>query len=75
MLENILKIILLVFVCVISEFGAYKLIRNIDKKERKRLQKWEYEYVENLRKQVENLKKETEELKKMQEKMKKNKGN
>ena len=75
MLENILKIILLIFICVISEFGAYKLIRRIDKKERKRLQNWEFDYVEKLRKQVENLKKETEELKKMQEKMKKNKGN
>lgn len=66
MLGNILKIILLIFVCLISEFGAYKIIRQIDKKERKRLQKWEFEYVENLRKEVENLKKETEEIKKMQ---------
>ena len=71
MLGNILKIILLIFVCLISEFGAYKIIRQIDKKERKRLQKWEFEYVENLRKEVENLKKETEEIKKMQKNAKK----
>ena len=44
----IFDILLCVIICVISEIATYKYIKHIDKKERKRLQVWETEYIDGL---------------------------
>ena len=42
-----LKLIIYIFVAFTSEKLIYNYIRKIDKKERKLLQKWEDEYIDN----------------------------
>lgn len=41
------KLIIYIFVAFGSEMFFYKLIRKLDKRERKLLQKWEDEYIDN----------------------------
>ena len=41
------KLILYLIVAMASEMFFYKLIRKLDKKERKALQEWEDEYIDN----------------------------
>lgn len=45
----ILNIILIIFVIFISDLTAYKIIRFIDKKERKKLYIFEEKYIKNLK--------------------------
>ena len=42
-----IKLIIYVFIAFISEMFFYKLIRKIDKQERKKLQNWEDNYIDN----------------------------
>lgn len=46
-------IIVIILTTAITEFLTYKLIRFIDRRERKRLQTWETSYIELLEKKVE----------------------
>lgn len=45
-------IIMIFLATAITEFFTYKLIRLIDRKERRKLQKWETSYIEELEKKV-----------------------
>lgn len=42
-----IKFIIYIFFAFISEMFFYKFIRKLDKKERKKLQNWEDEYIDN----------------------------
>lgn len=49
-------IIFYIFFAIITQILTYKLIKLIDKKERKKLQKWELNYIKNAEEIVEKLK-------------------
>lgn len=51
----VLNIILCIVFCFLSEILTYKLIKRIDKKERKKLQIWEQEFVETMQPEIERL--------------------
>ncbi len=51
-----LLIIFYIFFAIITQILTYKLIKLIDKKERKKLQKWELNYIKNAEEIVEKLK-------------------
>lgn len=51
----VIKILICIVFCFISELITYKLIKKIDKKERKKLQRWESEFVEKMKPEVEAL--------------------
>lgn len=63
--------------CIISEFGCYKFIKHIDKKERAKLQRWEDKYIssrkEETDKYLEMQKQKLEEKKKREEEIAKQK--
>lgn len=67
--------VLLVFLCVASEFGCYKFIKHYDKKERAKLQRWENHYVDSRKEETEKYlemqKLKLEEKKKREEKERK----
>lgn len=52
------EIIVVIFVTGGTEMLVYKHMRKVDKKERQRLQKWEYDYVETLENKIKELEKE-----------------
>ena len=54
----IIQIIVIILVTGGTEFLVYKHMRKIDRKERERLQKWEYDYVETLENKIKELEKE-----------------
>jgi len=47
-MQFIFEILIVIFVTGFTEILVYKHMRKIDKKERKRLQDWEFDYVEKL---------------------------
>lgn len=49
MIKFLFNIFIIVFVTFATEMIAYKHIRKIDKKERKKLQNWELEYLKDLK--------------------------
>lgn len=49
----LIEILIIVITVMITNLYAYKLIRKIDNKERKRIEKLETEYLEKLKKQGE----------------------
>lgn len=51
-----LLIIFYMFFAIITQILTYKLIKLIDKKERKKLQKWELNYIKNTEEIVEKIK-------------------
>lgn len=51
----VLNIIICVVFCFLSETLTYKFIKKIDKKERKKLQIWEQEFVETMQPEIERL--------------------
>ena len=51
----VLNIIICVVFCFLSEILTYKFIKKIDKKERKKLQIWEQEFVETMQPEIERL--------------------
>ena len=58
LVKFLIGIIMLIVVTGGTEFLVYKHMRKIDRKERERLQAWEYEYVESLEKKIKELEKE-----------------
>lgn len=67
--------ILLPVLCIASEFGCYKFVKYLDKKERAKLQRWEDRYVDSRREETEKYlemqKLKAEEKKKREEKERK----
>lgn len=57
-----------IFFCFISEMLTYKFIRRIDKKERKKLQLWEDEFVNTMKPQMDEINKKYLEFLKNKEK-------
>ncbi len=49
MIKFLFNILIVIFVVFMTELLAYKQIRKIDKKERAKLQKWELDYLQNLK--------------------------
>lgn len=47
--------ILLPVFCIASEFGCYKFIKHLDKKERAKLQKWENLYVDSRKEETDKF--------------------
>lgn len=56
-----LLIIFYIFFSIITQILTYKLIKLIDKKERKKLQKWELNYIKNAEEIVEKIKNQKKE--------------
>ena len=54
-LKYIIELIIVIFATGSTEFLVYRHMRKIDRKERKRLQKWEYDYVEELENKIRKL--------------------
>ena len=54
-MELLLELIIVIFTTGLTEFLVYKHMRKIDRKERERLQKWEYNYVEELENKIKKL--------------------
>ena len=50
-----IKIIICIVFCALSEFLTYKFIKKIDKKERKKLQIWEDEFVKSMKPKLQEL--------------------
>ena len=49
MLKFLFNIFIIIAFTFGTEFFAYKFIRRIDKKERKKLQDWELDYIKKLK--------------------------
>ena len=58
----VIKILVCIVFCALSEFLTYKFIKRIDKKERRKLQLWETEFVEKMKPQVDELEKKYKEF-------------
>ena len=54
---NFFTIIIIIFVIFISQALTYKIVKTIDKKERKKLYNWELNYIKQLQLENEKLKK------------------
>lgn len=50
-----IMIIICIVFCILSEFLTYKFIKRIDKKERKKLQIWEDEFVKSMKPKLQEL--------------------
>lgn len=64
----VLKIIICIIFCFLSELLTYKFIKRIDKRERKKLQIWEQEFVETMQPEIEKLNEKYVEFIKLKEK-------
>ena len=58
---SIWTFILIIFIIFISQALTYKIIKIIDKKERKKLYNWELQYIKQLQVENSKLKKEQKE--------------
>lgn len=58
----VIKILICIVFCVLSEFLTYKFIKRIDKKERRKLQRWEADFVEKMKPKIEEIDKEYKEF-------------
>lgn len=72
-----MMIILSVAFCAITEMACYKFIKNLDKKERAKLQRWEDRYIESKKEEIDRYLelqvKKMEEKKKYEEELSKEK--